>query len=137
MDGVGMDYSKLLPGQQVSNQTYTLDADAVSRYIEAVGDSSGPHVDSEGRPLAPAMAVAALSFRGLIKDLEIPGGTLHVGQELEFARAVQVGERLTCRATLAQNSVRRDVRFMVVHLEVEDSSGQKVMNGKSTITVPG
>lgn len=125
-----IDYAELLANQVVSNQRYVLDDAAVSAYVKAVGDSSA------GTATAPPMAIAALSLRGVVQDLAIPGGTLHVGQEIRFNGAVSPPETLDCRATLLQNSVRGDWRFLVVRLEVEDSRGTQVMEGKSTIMVP-
>ena len=113
-----------------------LDADAVSRYTDAVGDQSRLRTGDGGQAWAPPMAVAALSLRGVVNDLAIPGGALHVGQELEFREAVPIDETLDCRATVVQNSVRGDWRFMVVQLEVEDSKSRRVMDGKSTIMLP-
>jgi len=133
---MSVDYSKLVPGQQVSSHTYVLDAHTVSRYVDAVEDRSEPSVGDDGRPLAPPTAVAALSLRGVVNDLAIPGGTLHAGQELEFKAPVPVGETLDCVATLVQNSTRGDWRFMVVRLSVENGKGQRVMEGKSTIMLP-
>ena len=129
-----VDYSSLVPGQQISNQRIVLDEEKVSRYTDAVGDSSV--LSSDGRKLTPPMAVAALSLGGVINDLQIPGGTLHAGQELTFLSAVTVGETLDCKATLVQNSTRGEWRFLVVHMDVEDREGRKVMEGKSTIMVP-
>ncbi|MDA1347479.1 MAG: MaoC family dehydratase [Chloroflexi bacterium] len=125
-----IDYAELLANQVVSDQRYVLDDAAVSAYVEAVGDTSA---SSE---TAPPMAIAALSLRGVVQDLAIPGGTLHVGQEIQFKGAVSPPETLDCRATLLQNSVRGEWRFLVVRLEVEDSRGTQVMEGKSTIMVP-
>ena len=131
-----VDYSKLVPGQKISKQSHSLDNETVLRYTDAVGDRSNPCLTDDGRNLAPAMAVAALSLRGVLIDLAIPGGTLHAGQELEFMDAVPVGETLDCEATLVQNSVRGNWRFLVVLLQVEDSQSRMVMEGKSTIMVP-
>ena len=125
-----IDYAELLPKQVVSDQRYVLDDAAVSAYVEAVGDSSA------SPSTAPPMAIAALSLKGVVQDLAIPGGTLHVGQEIQFKGAVSPPETLDCRATLLQNSVRGEWRFLVVQLEVEDSGGRQVMDGKSTIMVP-
>ena len=133
---MSIDYSSLTPGQEISNRTYKLDAEAVARYVEAVDDRSGLFTQAVKPPLAPPMAVAALGLRGVVNDLAIPGGTLHAGQELEFRGAVGVGTALDCSATLAQNSVRGEWRFLVVELEVVDDAGLVVMTGKSTIIVP-
>jgi acyl dehydratase len=131
-----VDYSALAPGQDISVRTYLLDASFVARYIEAVGDRSRIFSQADDSAAAPPMAVAALSLRGVVEDLAIPGGTLHAGQELEFVRAVQIGETLECRATVRQNSVRGGWRFIVVQMAVEDATGREVMRGKSTLVLP-
>ena len=133
---MSIDYASLAPGQEISCRTYDLSSETVSRYREAVEDTSALVVASDGRELVPPMAVAALSLRGVVNDLAIPGGALHAGQELEFKAPVPLGATLECRATLAQNSVRGEWRFMVVDLRAEDGAGRAVMVGKSTIMVP-
>ena len=133
---MSVDYAELAPGQEVSSQTVVLDAATVSRYVEAVEDRSAGPASEIGAGHTPPMAIAALTLRGVLTDLAIPGGTVHAGQELEFKAALKVGETLACRATLAQNSVRGDWRFMVVRVQAEDSTGRIVMEGKSTIMVP-
>ena len=131
-----MDYADLTTGQEISNRTCVFDPTTVSRYLDAVGDESALPPAIERGELAPPMAVAALTLRGVLADLAIPGGTVHAGQELAFKRAVKVGETLVCRARLVQNSVRGEWRFMVIVLEASDSEGGEVMEGKSTIIVP-
>ena len=131
-----IDYSKLKPGDSISKKTYVLDAATVARYIDAVADRSRRGIGDEGRDAVPPMAVAAMSLRGVVNDLQIPGGTLHVGQELEFCEAVSEGDTLDCMATLVQNSVRGDWRYLVVRLAAVNSKGREVMGGKSTIVLP-
>ena len=131
-----IDYSTLAPGQEISDRTYDLDPDTVSRYAAAVEDGASLSGGADGGAPVPAMAVAALGLRGVVNDLAIPGGTLHAGQELEFKAYVTVGDSLTCKATLLQNSVRGEWRFMVVQLGVENGEGREVMAGKSTIMLP-
>ena len=132
MNDTLVDYSSLAAGQSVSRQVYLLDAQTVSAYIAAVADAS-PIAGSE---FVPPMAVAALSVRGVVNDLRIPGGTLHLGQEIEFVDAVRVGETITCAAELSQNSLRGGSRILVVDLSVTAEDGKTVMTGKSTISVP-
>jgi acyl dehydratase len=129
---MSIDYSQIRSGETVSSRECLLDPETVSRYVEAVGDRS-PLASSE---IVPPMAVAALSVRGVVNDLRIPGGTLHLGQEIEFIGPVRVGETITCSAELAQNSVRGGSRILVVLLSVTDVDNRTVMIGKSTIAVP-
>ena len=131
-----VNYSLLETGSTVSAQTYTLTQKEVDLYLDAVQDDSVRHLNSSGAELAPPMALAALSLRGVVIDLQIPGGTLHVGQEMEFKDPVRVGENLRCIASLASNNIRGYWRFMVVNLSVLRSSGDEVMEGKSTIMLP-
>ena len=130
---VPIDYAKLASGEQISNYRYTLDDELVSRYVKAVSDKSELYSQES---LVPPMSIAALSLRGVVVDLDIPGGTVHVGQELEFMEAVLVGDRLDCIATLLQNAIRKGWRFMVVKLEVNNREKRRVMEGKSTILIP-
>ena len=130
-----IDYSTLQPGQRLSHELLTLDADSIAAYVDAVSDSSWT-ASAEGVPLAPPMAIAALALSAVINALQIPGGTIHAGQELEFGKAMPIGSMLTCNATLAQNSMRRGWRFLVVNLTAADDEGNAVMNGKSTIMLP-
>ena len=131
-----MDYGELEAGQEVSRHRYCLDTELVSDYVDAVQDKSALLNTEDGANLVPAMALAALSMRGVVEDLRIPGGTLHVGQEFEFSGAVMVGESVSCVAKLAQNSVRGDWRFLVVECQVANDSESEIMKGKSTIMIP-
>ena len=130
-----IDYSTLETGQQLSSQSLTLDAESVGAYTAAVDDASNPST-ADGAPLVPPMAIAALALSAVINALQIPGGTIHASQELGFGAAVPVGATLDCTATLAQNSVRRNWRFLVVNMEATAKSGDVVMEGKSTIMLP-
>lgn len=130
-----IDYSKLETGQQLSSESVTLDAKAVGDYVAAVEDTSNPTA-CDGTALVPPMAIAALALSAVINALQIPGGTIHASQELGFGVSVPVGETLECTATLAQNSVRRDWRFLVVTMEAVSANGGVAMEGKSTIMLP-
>ena len=130
------DYGDLQPGQEISRHSYHVDEGLVADYVAAVQDENPPLRDSDGVQLVPAMAVAALSIRGVVQDLRIPGGTLHAGQEFEFMSAVAIGSSLDCAATLVQNSVRGDWRFLVIDCHVTDDNFADVMSGKSTIMIP-
>jgi acyl dehydratase len=130
-----IDYSKLETGQQLSSQSLTLDAKAVGDYVTAVSDASNP-ATGDGTPLVPPMAIAALTLSAVINTLQIPGGTIHASQELGFGASVPVGDTLQCTATLAQNTVRRSWRFLVVNMEATSETGSAVMEGKSTIMLP-
>ena len=134
-----INYSNLLVGNPISRRSYVVDRELVRLYKLAVQDKSKlltTGSDISKVPLAPPMSISALSLRGVVNDLKIPGGTLHVGQETEYKKPVAIGETLHCEATVSSNNVRGEWRFMGVELKVTDSKGDIVMNGKSTILLP-
>ena len=130
-----IDYSKLETGQQLSSKSVSLSAKAVGDYVTAVEDASSPTA-SDGTPLVPPTAIAALALSAVINALQIPGGTIHASQELGFCASVPIGSTVECTATLAQNSVRRNWRFLIVNLEATTEGGSVVMEGKGTIMLP-
>ena len=130
-----INYAELEIGTVVSQQKFILDRKSVQKYISAVKDTS-VKPETSASNIAPPMSIAALSLRGVVNDLKIPGGTLHIGQELSFLKPVRVGMHLECVAILSSNSVRGEYRFMVVDLNVKDDLNDHVMKGKSTIMLP-
>lgn len=134
-----IDYSLLSTGETISKRTYLIDLESVTKYRNAVQDnvpSENQGESSTANNFAPPMSIAALSLKGVVNDLKIPGGTLHTSQEINFLSKVPIGETLDCTATLNSNSVRAEWRFMVVSLVVYDSKRNTVMTGKSTIVIP-
>ena len=81
-----VNYSLLEIGNIISDQKYTLTQKEIELYLKSVQDDSDRLFNDSGIELAPPMSIAALSLRGVVNDLQIPGGTLHVGQEMEFKK---------------------------------------------------
>ena len=130
------DYAALAVGDTISDRTFDLEMDAIAKYVAAVRDESGTFDRSEDSPVVPPMAVAAFALRGVLEDLGIPHGTLHIGQEMTFSGTVLVGGTLRCMAKIVQNSVRMDFRFIGVGMDVHSAGNDQVMTAKSTIMVP-
>ena len=131
-----MDYAALKTGQQISSESIHLDGETVANFRNAVDDQSLLSIDREGETLVPPMAAAALSFRGAIKALRIPGGTLHLSQEITFSKSINIGDKIQCEATITRNSLRKKLRFIQIETCVTDQTKEKVLVGKSTITIP-
>ena len=127
-----MKYSELKPDQIISNQQFNLDKAFVVDYLQSTTDKS----TEDSQDFAPPMSLAALAVRAAITDLQIPGGTLHLTQEVEFFGPFRIGETISCTAKLLQNSVRAGMRILVIGLSIENNTGSQIMSGKSTITVP-
>ena len=125
-------------GEQFSATSFVLDEEAVARYVEAVEDEALPRLaQAEGKAWVPPMAVAALALRSLMEQTALPAGAIHASQEFEFLRAVEVGERITCRAWLSHRSQRAGWWVLAVGMEGADEPGQAVLAGRLTVMVPG
>jgi acyl dehydratase len=104
----------------------------VTQYAGATGDDSTGNL---GPDLVPPMAVAALSIRALLEHAALAPGTIHAGQEMEFASAAKIGDRLSVTASVASRGERAGWVLMGVDLEAASESGT-VMTGRATITFP-
>ena len=130
------DYAALAVGDVISDRTFPLGLDGVGKYAAAVRDESGVFDPADESPTVPPMAVATFALRGVLDDLGIPEGTIHVGQEIAFLGAVATGKELNCKAVISQNAVRTGYRLLAVGMDVRDRNDRQVMTAKSTILVP-
>ncbi|UCH86135.1 MAG: MaoC family dehydratase [Dehalococcoidia bacterium] len=124
-------------GHQFSGTSFVLDEETVARYLEAVEDEALLRLaQAVGKAWVPPMAVAALALRSLMEEMTLPAGAIHGSQEFEFLRALEVGERITCRAWLSHRSQRAGWWILAVGMEGTDESGQPVLTGRLTVMVP-
>ncbi len=129
-----MAVSSIVPGQELGQVSFDLDTSLVRKYLSATGDSSEVYA---GTNLVPYTAVAALGVRTVLGGLALPPGTVHIAQELVAHRAVACGQRVSCRAKVTQASHRKDGTFLVLEFAVNDDAGQPVLDGRTTLLVPG
>ncbi len=126
--------NEITVGQELEEVHFNLDSSMVREYLSVVGDGSELYQDAD---LVPPTAIAALGVRTLLGGLALPPGAIHVAQELETHRVAIAGQRLSCRARVAQSSQRRDGRFLVLEFTVADDQGQPILNGRTTLILPG
>ena len=126
-----MDLSTLQPGQPLFSERIVITPAQAAAYRSAVEDDDALY----GREhLVPPMAVAALVMGTALRSVELPAGAVHTGQELEFAAPVAEGATLLCSATVAQNSVRRGTRFLVIEILGGDAHAPAVA-GRISIAI--
>ena len=130
-----MKLADLEAGQRLGRYALDIRPEFVARYVAATADRSASEPFAEGRPV-PSMAIVARGLGNLIDALELKGGTIHAGQEVEFLRPVLGGERIYAEAELTGMSVRRDSRFATILTRFSDSAGKPVASALSTIVVP-
>lgn len=131
-----MQISEFKPGDRIAASSFTLEANKINEYIEAVEESSGYFTQSSLGAIAPPLACAGLAIAALLKDVEFPDGTIHLSQEIRLNKPVRVGQTLHCYGSLMQNQVRRHLRIMTIRLEVDDETGEEVFEGKTSFILP-
>lgn len=131
---MAVEHDTLLAGDTVSAHPYVFETEEVSSYVDVVEDSAWAEV-TDGA-FVPPMAVVAKGLQFLVKDLEVPPGTVHVAQEFEFFAMVPLGEAIRYHARIAQNVTRKGHRFMSVDVSVEGDGSRPVMTSRSTIVSP-
>jgi hypothetical protein len=83
----------------------------------------------------PPLALAALTLAGLMDQVPLPPGAVHVAQELESVAAVRHDETVEAQLSIAQQSVRQRTNVVVFALEVR-REGRTVLRGRSTVMAP-
>ena len=114
---------------------YKIDSDLVKMYSTSIKCKPFPFsgFSSQYKNTVPPTAVLTLSLRDLVSKLELPHGTLHTGQEVEFINPANLNTVLNCTTTLLQNSVRKSTRILIIQLSVEDENKMPILIGKTTL----
>ena len=129
-----MSIATLKAGEALPSARFTLTAEAVAAYRDAVGDEAPLY--REEPSLVPPTALAALAVKHLLEALELPPGTVHAAQELTFQRSTMAGQELVCRAHIDQSGERRGWHFVTVDFQIEDAAGQTAVAGRSNLLIP-
>ena len=130
-------FSDLTAGDEFPAVTLALDADTVAAYLAATEDDNAVYYQGGALRYVPPLALAALSFRDIARELALEPGSLHTGQELTFRRPVTIGERLTTRARVATSSRRRGFTALAVEIAGIDEAGEVALSGRMTLMVAG
>ena len=128
-----LSWEALAKGTELPSLSFELSPGWVKEYVEAVDDRA---IGELGSGVVPPMAVAALAIRSLLEAVELPPGALHVGQELQFLRPLEKGEKLRSRARVVSRGQRAGWALVAIDLRAEDGAGQTVMTGRTTVVAP-
>jgi acyl dehydratase len=128
-----MEYFQLTVGFEFPPQSYNMDADLVSLYLDATRDSSELFLSGK---LVPPMAVTAYAMNALSQAVALPSGTIHVTQELDFLKTVKVGDTIVCFSKVSRKVDRSGMRLMNIDLTVTNQSAETVLTGKVGFILP-
>lgn len=131
MSGNPADYDSLKAGDEFPPSPFTLDATAVSNYRKAVGDDNFSKEN-----MVPPTALAARAMAALAGAFTVPPGTIHVSQEMEFKKAVAVGESLISCSRVERKQERGKFNMLSISILVCNDKNETVMSGKISFILP-
>jgi len=127
-------------GYEFSPASYDLDAATISKYLEAVGESGSLYWQSDNPKaltgLVPPMAITTYAMTMLLQRLSLPPGSIHVTQEVEFLKAIEVGTRITCHAKVSRKWERGKFHLLAIDLSILEQSKELVQSGKVSFILP-
>jgi acyl dehydratase len=128
-----IDIKDLVPGYEFPPAEVRIGAAGAAAYLRAT-EGEGEFFEASGT--VPPMAVAALAMAAMGKAMALPGGTVHVSQEVTFHRPAKLDEALTSRATVTRRVARGKINMMNVGLKVVDREEKPVMTGETSFLLP-
>ena len=127
-------------GYEFPPTSYNLDAETIAKYLEAVGESSSLYWQSDNPQaltgLVPPMAITTYAMTMLLQELSLPPGSIHVTQEIEFLKAIEVGTRITCQAKVSRSWKRDKFHLLTVDLSILNQSKELIQSGKVGFILP-
>ena len=134
-------------GRQSEPVVLDVERGHIRRFAEAIGDANPVYVDeaaarAAGHPRIPAPPTFAIALRandprgGIDLDWR---KLLHGEQELDFARPIYAGDRLTIVGRIADAAVKQTkggiMDVMILETVATDGDGARVFTARSTILV--
>jgi len=127
-------------GFEFPSASYNLDAETISKYLEAVGESSSLYWQSDNPQaltgLVPPMAITTYAMTMLLQRLSLPPGSIHITQQIEFLKAIEVGTRITCHAKVSQKWKRGKFYLLTIDLSIFNQGKELVQSGKVGFILP-
>jgi acyl dehydratase len=136
-----LSYDEIDVGREFDPPPYTLTAEAVEKYIQAVEDDNPIYRDEKaareaGLPgiVAPPTTAAIYTRTSPIlqKEGKMPPGSIHARQEYQFLAPVQPGDTLTTKARVAEKFIRKERKWMVIESTTYNQRGEPVVFSRMT-----
>ena len=120
-------------GYRPPAQRIHVDPERVQQYLAAVGSESPLyHGDSS---VAPSLAIAAWVLGGLIEEIGLPSGSVHVSQEFSFIDTAPLDSTLDATAEVVQATSRAGMDVVVFEIHAVHE-GRAILSGRSMLLMP-
>lgn len=120
-------------GYEFTPVHFQIQSEEVGLYLRSVGESNTLFTDQQ---FVPVTALAAYGLRGILLEINLPGGAIHSAQETSVSRAIRSDEIIVFKAKLAQNAIWKGWRFVTVDYVGVDENGNQILQGRSTVVIP-
>jgi N-terminal half of MaoC dehydratase len=123
-----------LEGTSYPETRFTLDAERVERFRDAVG------AQGEGVPPTFVTAAEFSSFPEVVGDPELGldfSRVVHAEQEYVFERPLRLGETVRVRSRIAQARERAGQGFLTIETRLVDDAGETVATARATMLERG
>lgn len=127
------DFHAFRRGDAVPPFSLRVRADDARAYLTATGESEA--TASLWAEHAPPLAVGALLLAGLMDEVPLPAGAVHIGQDFEFVHPIPLGAEVQVQMVIAQQSVRGGQNVIVFGSELS-CDGVVAMRGRTMVAAP-
>ena len=114
-------------------QRVYVNPERVRQYLAAVGSDS-PLYREDGN-CAPPLAIAAWILGGLIEEIGLPPGSVHVSQEFSFKDTAPLDCTLDAAAEVVQATTRGGMDVIVFEINAVHE-GRSILSGRSMLLMP-
>jgi hypothetical protein len=125
--------TELPAGYEFPTTSFEITAGMARAYRAATGDEQDAVYAGSGA--VPPLAVAALALGEMLKQVQLPEGSLHASETVEASALVPEGAMVSCRARLAQRSVRAGYVWSVLET-VLSVAGAPAVTARATVLSP-
>lgn len=120
-------------GYRPPAQRVHVDPERVRQYLAAVGSESPLHQGD--CYVAPSLAIAAWVLGGLIEEIGLPSGSVHVSQEFSFMETAPLDSTLDATAEVVQATSRAGMDVIVFEIHAVHE-GRSILSGRSMLLMP-
>ena len=122
-------FAQLETGYEFPPASYTLEPHLIESYLKATQEIDPVFEENK---LVPPTAVAAYALAALAKSMEVPPGTIHTSQGIEFAGPAYVNDTITSQAIVSNKRSRKNMEIITIDIDVTNQTGATVLTGKTT-----
>jgi len=128
-----VEFSQLEPGHEFPHASCALETSLIEVYLEATEETYPAYRQEK---LVPPTAVAAYAMTALAEGIELPPGTIHISQEIEFLKPAYVNNTITSHARVSGKRSRGKLELLTIDIDIINQNGEPVLAGKTTFLAP-